>query len=237
MAGLAIAGSATQVAQNEQQKKAADRKGAAEQIVFNRNRDIAEVQAIERRTKENARITESNKGFGRQVARVEKKISQLRSANAENEFDKRNEYVEARGALLAAAGNSSGGGVSISDQQRAFGFKQGRGASLRLQNFRNQVDAWTDNLEDLHAGAVSNAQNFTPAPFLENGIIPTKGGDTTLGNIGAVLEGAAGVAGAARTTPKPATTNSTLFSSSGLQLGGGQFVVDPTSSPSQGFFE
>jgi hypothetical protein len=230
MAALAVGQAGIGIAQNEQRKKAVKQKNAVDAVNFERQKDIETFQAVERRESENKRIEANNKGFARQVARTGKKIDQLKVASAEKAFDARNQYIEARGELVASAQNI-GTGASINDQIRAFGFKAGRAETLRQINLSNQIDSITDNLEDLHAQAVSNALQVTPAPFIGSGITPQPVPDTSLANIGAVLGAVAPVVGPIgrsikssqlASTAKNAPT--TLSASSGLQIGGG---IDP----------
>jgi hypothetical protein len=225
--GLAVATAGIGIAQNEAAADAAEAQQKAESAVFQQNRDVSIRQATERRENQNRRVEEANKAFARQVQRTEKRIDQLRASGAEDALTRRAEFIEARGSLLAAAGNTGGGG-SIDQQLQNFSFKAGRAQTLADTNLRNQIDSLGDEMEDLHARAVSNALDVDPSPFLATDIIQSGRPDTTLANIGAVVGGAAtgfSVANANPTPRPPARTNA-LSTRSGLQIGENSFLQE-----------
>lgn len=194
----------------------------AQNRVFNDNRDVAVKQAEERRARENRTIELSNKAYARKIERAEEKITQLKSSTAEDALTARAQYIEARGDVMAAAGSAGGGGLSIQDQMRSFAFKQGRAVAIRDRNLRIQISAVTDQMEDFHAEAVSNADQITPAPFLANGLIEAAQPDQNLSDLNSIVGGITAGLGAGRAvgtvTPKPINT------SQGLQLGPGTFT-------------
>lgn len=169
-------------------------------------------QAQEDRRQANARG--ANENFEEQIKRTRRKMNELTASTAEDIFNRRTEFLKARGSALAAAGSAGIEGVSINDLIVDFSMTTGRGDAVSQRNLAIGIQSIHDQELDLHAQTIARRESIPPPAGVAQ-FDPTAGFMTMASGI--ISAGSAYSASKAKTF-KPTST------AAGLQIQGtGEF--------------